>query len=147
MLNEGSLAFTLTAKPALVSFSLSDPGDLVKRVHDAGLLVMHQVTTVQQARQAAERGVDVIIAQGCEAGAFVGTVAGLALIPQVVGAVSPIPVIADGGIADGRGLGPPSSWVHKGSILALGFWPRRKPPSVQRGSRRFWRRNPRRRSE
>ena len=104
MLNEESFALTLAAKPALVSFSLSDPGDLVKRVHDAGILVMHQVTTVQQARQAAERGVDVIIAQGSEAGAFVGTVAGLALIPQVVDAVSPIPVVAAGGIADGRGL-------------------------------------------
>lgn len=104
MLNEESFAFTLDAKPALVSFSLSDPGNLVKRVHDAGILVMHQVTTVRQARQAAEHGVDVIIAQGSEAGAFVGTVAGLALIPQVVDAVNPIPVVAAGGIADGRGL-------------------------------------------
>src|SRR5882672_12286221 len=56
MLNEESFALTLAAKPALVSFSLSDPGDLVKRVHDAGILVMHQVTTVQQARQVAEHG-------------------------------------------------------------------------------------------
>jgi enoyl-[acyl-carrier protein] reductase II len=56
MLNEESFALTLAAKPALVSFSLSDPGDLVKRVHDAGILVMHQVTTVRQARQAWSRG-------------------------------------------------------------------------------------------
>ena len=41
MLNEESFALTLAAKPALVSFSLSDPGDLVKRMHDAGILVMH----------------------------------------------------------------------------------------------------------
>lgn len=104
MLNEESFALTLVAKPALVSFSLSDPGDLVKRAHDAGILVMHQVTTVQQARQVAEHGVDLIIAQGSEAGGFVGPIAGLALIPQVVDAVSPIPVVAAGGIADGRGL-------------------------------------------
>ena len=103
-LNEEAFALTLEAKPALISFALSDPGVLVKRAHDAGILVMHQITTVQQARQAAEQGVDVIIAQGSEAGGFGGTIAGLALIPQVVDAVSPIPVIAAGGIAEGRGL-------------------------------------------
>jgi len=103
-LNEEAFALTLEAKPALISFALSDPGDLVKRAHDAGSLVMHQITTVQQARQAAERGVDVIVAQGSEAGGFGGSVAGLALIPQVVDAASPIPVVAAGGIADGRGL-------------------------------------------
>jgi enoyl-[acyl-carrier protein] reductase II len=52
----------------------------------------------------AERGVDVIIAQGSEAGGMGGTVSALALIPQVVDAVRPIPVVAAGGIADGRGL-------------------------------------------
>lgn len=103
-LNEAAFTLTLDAKPALISFALSDPGDLVKRAHDAGSLVMHQITTVQQARQAAENGVDVIIAQGSESGGFGGNVAGLALIPQVVDAVSPIPVVAAGGIADGRGL-------------------------------------------
>lgn len=103
-LNEEAFALTLKARPSLISFALSDPGGLVKRAHDAGILVMHQITTVQQARQAAEQGVDVIIAQGSEAGGFGGTIAGLALIPQVVDAVSPIPVVAAGGIAEGRGL-------------------------------------------
>ena len=65
---------------------------------------MHQVSNVKQAYQAAERGVDIIIAQGSEAGGFGGTIAGLALIPQVVDAVQPIPVVAAGGIADGRDL-------------------------------------------
>ena len=103
-LNEASFAMTLAAKPAVISSALGDPGDLVKRAHDAGSLVVHQVTTVAQARQAAERGVDVIIAQGSEAGGYGGAVAALALIPQVVDAVRPIPVVAAGGIADGRGL-------------------------------------------
>jgi nitronate monooxygenase/enoyl-[acyl-carrier protein] reductase II len=65
---------------------------------------MQQIHTVQQAREAAARGVDIIIAQGSEAGGFTGTVGALALIPQVVDAVRPILVVAAGGIADGRGL-------------------------------------------
>jgi len=103
-IDEEAFAFTLEARPRLISFALGDPGDYVKRAHDAGSLVMLQVTTVQQARQAAGHGVDLVVAQGSEAGGFGGTVAGLALIPQVVDAVRPIPVIAAGGIADGRGL-------------------------------------------
>lgn len=103
-LDETAFAMTLAAKPAVISFALGDPGELVKRAHDAGSLVVHQVTTVLQARQAVERGVDVIIAQGGEAGGYGGAVAALALIPQVVDAVRPLPVVAAGGIADGRGL-------------------------------------------
>jgi enoyl-[acyl-carrier protein] reductase II len=103
-LNEEAFALTLRAKPPIISLALGEPGDLVKRAHDVGILVMQQVHTVKQARQAAERGVDVIIAQGSEAGGFGGTVAAFALVPQVIDAVSPIPVVAAGGIADGRGL-------------------------------------------
>jgi enoyl-[acyl-carrier protein] reductase II len=103
-LDETTFAMTLAAKPGVISLALGDPGELVKQAHDAASLVVHQVTTVLQARQAAERGVDVIIAQGGEAGGYGGAVAALALIPQVVDAVSPLPVVAAGGIADGRGL-------------------------------------------
>jgi len=94
----------LAARPAVISFALDDPGDLVRQAHDAGSLVMLQVTTVAQATQAAERGVDVIIAQGGEAGGYCGELSTMTLVPQVVDAVSPIPVVAAGGIFDGRGI-------------------------------------------
>jgi len=103
-LDEEAFDRTIAAAPPVISFALGDPGELVKRAHDVGSLVVHQVTTVAQARQAAERGVDVIIAQGGEAGGYGGQVATFPLVPQVVDAVHPIPVVAAGGIADGRGL-------------------------------------------
>ncbi len=103
-INDDSLNITLQAKPAVISFALDDPGENVNRAHDAGSLVVHQVTTVAQAYQAAERDVDVIIAQGGESGGFGGSVSTLPLVPQVVDAVDPVPVVAAGGIADGRSL-------------------------------------------
>ena len=103
-LDAEAFAYTLAARPAVISFALGDPGDLVKQAHDVGAKVMLQVTTVAQAVQAAERRVDVIIAQGGEAGGYAGSVSTMALVPQVVDAVSPIPVVAAGGIFDGRGI-------------------------------------------
>lgn len=104
MLDAEAFRSTLVARPAVISFALGDPGDLVRQAHDAGSRVMVQVTTVGQAIEAARRDVDVIIAQGGEAGGYGGSVSTMVLVPQVVDAVSPIPVVAAGGIFDGRGL-------------------------------------------
>ncbi|MEU7473901.1 nitronate monooxygenase family protein [Streptomyces sp. NPDC044984] len=90
--------------PPVFSFALGEPGDLVTRVHDAGAIFLQQVTTVEQAVRAAEAGVDVISAQGTESGGFCGDVSTMALVPQVVDAVRPLPVLASGGVADGRGI-------------------------------------------
>ena len=103
-LDEAAFVASLEARPAAISFALGDPGDLVKRAHDAGTLVIVQITTVAQAVEAAERGADLIIAQGGESGGYTGVVSTLVLVPQVVDAVVPIPVVAAGGIFDGRGL-------------------------------------------
>ena len=106
VLDEEAFEATLDAPPAAVSFALGDPGRLVDRAHSAGAKVIHQVHTVAQAREAAGRGVDVVIAQGSEAGGqgMSAGVGSMALVPQVVDAVDPIPVLAAGGVADGRGL-------------------------------------------
>src|SRR5262245_7851926 len=102
--NTDAFAATLEHAPAVISFALDDAGDLVRRVHDAGSLAMQQITTVRQAQLAADRGVDIIVAQGGEAGGYGGVVSTLSLVPQVVDAVGPVPVVAAGGIADGRGI-------------------------------------------
>jgi enoyl-[acyl-carrier protein] reductase II len=106
LLDEDAFQVTLEACPAAVSFALGDPGGLVDRAHSVSAKVIHQVHTVSQARDAARRGVDVVIAQGSEAGGqgMTAGVGALALVPQVADAVAPIPVLAAGGVADGRGL-------------------------------------------
>ena len=103
-LDEESFAVTLGAAVPVISFATGNPGDLVARAHDAGSLVTVQVTTVQQAEQAAGLGVDVVIAQGGEAGGYGGEIATTVLVPQVVRRVTPVPVVAAGGFVDGSGL-------------------------------------------
>lgn len=105
-LDEEAFEATLQARPAAISFALGDPDGLVERAHGVGARVFHQVHTVAQAREAARHGVDVVIAQGSEAGGqgMVAGVGALALVPQVVDAVAPTPVLIAGGVADGRGL-------------------------------------------
>jgi enoyl-[acyl-carrier protein] reductase II len=82
---------------------LGVPSDVLGRLKAAGLKVMNVCGTVRHAVAGAEAGLDAVIAQGTEAGGHTGTVAGMALIPQIVDAVE-IPVIAAGAITDGRGL-------------------------------------------
>ena len=88
----------------VIAHSFADPAPFVPAAHDTGALVLCQVRTVEQARSAAKAGVDVVTAQGTEAGGHTGRVSTLPLAPKVVDAVAPIPVIAAGGIADGRGI-------------------------------------------
>lgn len=102
--NPESFNLALATHPRLISFALGNPTQYIQPIHDAGSLVMHQVATVRQAYLAAEAGVDIIIAQGSESGGFSGGISTLVLVPQVVDAISPVPVLAAGGIADGRAL-------------------------------------------
>src|SRR5262249_55855976 len=89
-LRDDAFDLTLERAPAVVSFALDDAGDVMRRVHDAGSLVMQQVTTVQQAELAAEHGADIIVAQGGEAGGYGGTTGTPALAPHGVAAVPPL---------------------------------------------------------
>lgn len=96
----------------VLSVALGDPGRLTEQAHEEGVLVMAAVTTVEEAVLVADGGADVVVAQGAEAGGHRSTfelegelplVGTLALVPQVVDAVE-VPVVAAGGIVDGRGL-------------------------------------------
>lgn len=88
----------------IVAHSFADPAPFVPVAHDAGALLLAQVRTVEDARRAADAGVDVVTAQGTEAGGHTGRISTLPLVPAVVDAVAPVPVVAAGGIADGRGI-------------------------------------------
>lgn len=92
------------AKPDVFAGGLGMNGDIVEKCHSAGVKVISLVGNVRQAKRVAEWGVDYIVAQGTEAGGHTGKVGTLALVPLVVDEVSPIPVIAAGGIGGGRGL-------------------------------------------
>ena len=122
----------LDERPAVFSIGLGDPGpDLVLRCRAQGIKVVAMVATVEDARVVVESGVDAVVAQGSEAGghrstwvkrptpdaASVGT---LALVPQIVDAV-PVPVVAAGGISDGRGLAAALALGAVGILLGTRF--------------------------
>lgn len=115
----------LDAGLRIVSLAWGDPAPYVAAVHDAGGIVLNTVGSADEARRAVAAGVDVVVAQGWEAGGHVwGGVATLPLVPAVVDAIAPVPVIAAGGIGDGRGvaavlaLGAQAAWVGTRFLLA-----------------------------
>ena len=102
----------------MISFFWGQSAEMVARAKAGGAIVMQTVSTAKQGQLAVQSGVDVVVAQGWEAGGHVrGTVATMALVPAVVDAVAPVPVVAAGGIADGRGLaaalalGASGAWI------------------------------------
>lgn len=115
----------LEAGLRIVSLFWGDPAGYVEQVHDANGLVLHTVGSADEGRQAIASGVDVVVAQGWEAGGHVPSqVATLPLVPAVVDAVAPVPVIAAGGIGDARGvaavlaLGAQGAWLGTRFLLA-----------------------------
>ena len=112
------LTAALDAGAPAISLFWGDAAELVPVAQDAGAVVLVSVGSVDEAARAVAAGADVIVAQGWEAGGHVrGTVTTLALVPRVVDTVDPVPVVAAGGIADGRGLaavlmlGAAGAWI------------------------------------
>lgn len=119
--NEEAFAATLEFGPAAISFHMGIPADLVARAHDRGIPWIQTVGDVQAAEVAVAAGADVIIAQGTESGGNAGWVSTLVLVPQVVDVAGEIPVVAAGGIGDGRGIAAVLTLGAQGASLGTRF--------------------------
>jgi NAD(P)H-dependent flavin oxidoreductase YrpB (nitropropane dioxygenase family) len=124
-IKEDMFAVTLRAKPAVVAFAWARKDqnlrDYFQRAHDSGAKVMHMAGEVPEALRAADAGADVLVAQGTEAGGHVSWMASLPLLPMMVKAVAPLPVLCAGGIADGRGLAAALALGAEGVLLGTRF--------------------------
>ncbi len=101
---------------------------LFGRAHEAGSRVMYMVGTVPEALRAKVAGADVIVAQGTEGGGHVGWMATMAVLPMIVDAVGSTPVLAAGGIADGRGLAAALALGAQGALLGTRFLATKESP-------------------
>ena len=109
----------LAEEPAAVSLSFGDPAPFVARAREAGAVVMSQVQDAEKAERAIEAGVDVLVAQGTDAGGHTGEVGTMPLLQKVlaIGERAGLPVLAAGGIGTGRGvagvlaMGAAGAWI------------------------------------
>ncbi len=108
--------------PDAFMLSFGDPRPYAPAIKSAGCKLICQVQDVEQARVASEAGADIIVAQGNEAGGHSGARATLTLVPAVVDAVAPTPVVAAGGIADGRGLAAALMLGAHGALMGTRFY-------------------------
>jgi nitronate monooxygenase len=113
----------LTRHPSAVMLSFGDPAPFIPLVRDAGARLILQVTSLDEARRAVDVGADVIVAQGAEAGGHGGSPgrSTFAFVPVVADLAAPTPVLAAGGIADGRGLAAALALGAAGALIGTRF--------------------------
>ncbi|GIW12924.1 MAG: putative monooxygenase [Tepidiforma sp.] len=115
-MSDEQMEVVIEEKVPVFASGLGSPAPWLDRLKANGTKVLSLVGNVKNAKRVAAAGVDIVVAQGTEAGGHTGRVATMALVPQVVDAVSPTPVVAAGGIADGRGI------VAALALGAIGVW-------------------------
>lgn len=115
------IEYVLSFQPHAIMLSFGDPRGFAPTIKSAGCKLICQVQDIAGALLAQEAGADIIVAQGTEAGGHGGARATLPLVPSVVDAVAPIPVVAAGGIADGRGLAAALMLGAHGALLGTRF--------------------------
>ena len=116
----------LEERVAAVSHSFADPTPYIPSAHAAGVKVIAQVQTIAQAVVAAQAGVDILVAQGTEAGGHTGYSGTLPLVTAVLDIAGTIPVLAAGGIADGRGLAAVLMLGAEGAWMGTRFFASRE---------------------
>lgn len=122
-IDAGAVERALEYRPRAVMLSFGDPSPFVERVRRAGAKLILQVTDLEEARQAVDLGADVIVAQGTESGGH-GARHGrstLPFVPVVVDLAAPVPVLAAGGIADGRGVAAALALGAAGAVIGTRF--------------------------
>lgn len=116
------IELALAHQPHAVMLSFGDPKPYAALIRSVGCKLICQVQDPEGARLAQDAGADIIVAQGSEAGGHGATRATLPLVPAVVDAVAPTPVIAAGGIADGRGLAAALMLGAHGALIGTRFY-------------------------
>ncbi len=117
------LELALERKPAAVLLSFGDATPFIDRIHRSGTLAICQVQSLAMAREAVAAGADMLVAQGSEAGGHGATRGVFTLVPELIDAVGPgVPVVAAGGIADGRGLAAALMLGASGVLMGTRFY-------------------------
>ena len=117
------LDLVLERQPVAVMLSFGDPAPWVDRIHDAGALAICQVQSLASARQAVAAGADILVAQGTEGGGHGGMRGLVTFVPEIIDAVADgRPVVAAGGIADGRGIAAALMLGAAGVLLGTRFY-------------------------
>jgi len=117
------LDIAIAAKPRAIMMSFGDPKPFAPRIKSAGCLLICQVQSEQMASEALEAAADILIAQGTEAGGHGASRTTLDIVPAVVDvAAGRVPVVAAGGIADGRGLAAMMMLGASGVLLGTRFY-------------------------
>jgi nitronate monooxygenase len=113
----------------IFSFFRGEPSEAIARAHASGATTICQITTVEEAVHACEAGADVLVAQGYEAGGHMGPTPLLALLPEVVMVAGGRPVLAAGGIVDGRGLAAALCLGASGALMGTRFLATHEAPA------------------